>query len=167
MNDIHDIKPLLSADFPWLLAIAVFGMLLGLLWLGFWLLRRWRNRKKNPRPAQPAPKLNHRELALRALKKIRPDPQHPGQFYLQLERILKEFLEGLHQQPVTGFTASELTRFMQTQIQAQNQASVTEARLEQLLLNGQIAKFAGGSLTPEQMQQDLERAIGFVKKYTL
>lgn len=164
MNDIHDIKPLLGVDFPWLLALAGLGILLGLLWLGLILWRRWRNRKQNPKPKQPAvPKLNYREQALRELKQLKPDPAHPGQFYLQLERIIKAFLEGLHHQPVTSYTASELTLFLQQQ----THASVSEARLEHMLMHGQQAKFAAGSLAPEQMQQDLKRAADFVKKYTL
>lgn len=164
MNDIHDIKPLLGVDFPWLLALAGLGILLGLLWLAFILWRRWRNRKQNPKPKPAAaPKFNYREQALRELKQLKPDSQHPGQFYLQLERIIKAFLEGLHQQPVTGYTASELTLFLKQQ----KHASVKEARLEQMLLHGQQAKFAAGSLAPEQMKQDLTRAADFVKKYTL
>lgn len=161
MQDIHDLKPLLSVDFPWFSFLAALMLFIGLILLVAWGIRRLLRRPKKAPPAEkPVPKPNLREQTLRALKALKPDPAHPGQFYLQLEKLLKEFLEAMHQLPVTGYTASELASFLQTRPD-------TDARLEDLLMHGQQAKFAAGSIQDQQMKQDLERAIGFVKKYTL
>jgi hypothetical protein len=166
MEDIHDIKPLLSVDFPWLSALVALGLMMGLILLGAWLIRRLLRRKpQKATVTMPAavPKTNARDQALRALNALRPDPAQTGPFYLQLERVLKEFLEHLNQAPVTGYTSSQLLTFLQQQAHP----SLQEAQIEQLLMHGQQAKFASLSLSTEQMQQDLERAVRFVKKYTL
>lgn len=166
MQDIHDIKGLIGLDFPWFGFFALLLFFAGLLLVGIWLIQRWRKRKQKPKAAHvgpPAPRVDPRELALRELKKLKPDAAHPGQFYLHLEKILKEFLEGIHHQPVTGFTAQQLSQFLQHQ----THASLQDAQLEHLLLHGQQAKFAAMPLSSEDMQKDLERTLGFVKTYTL
>lgn len=163
MQDIHDLKPLLGVAFPWLSLIAVLMLLAGLSVLAIWLWRKRRKRPKSEQPAPAAPRPNAREQALRALKNLKPDPHHPGQFYLQLEHLLKLFLEQLHQAPVTGFTAQELVAFLH----ASNHPSLADARVEQLLLHGQQAKFAAGSIELGTMEEDLKRVIGFVKSYSL
>ena len=164
MEDIHDIKPLLNVDFPWFSFVALLLLFIGVLLLGAWLIRRWLSRprkgaKTATKAEKPAARGNPREMALRALKALRPDPAHPGQFYLQLEKLLKEFLEAMHQQPITGYTSQQLVGFLQSR--------QTNDGIEPLLLHGQQAKFAAMPLKPEQMQQDLELAIGFVKKYSI
>lgn len=160
MQDIHDIKPLLGMDFPWFSAGAALLLLLGLLLLAVWAWRRWRRHRQPPAaPPEPAPpRVDHREAALRALKQLKPDATPPGQFYLQLEKVLKEFLEGLHQQPITGFTAEQLQQFLADK-------PVPEA-FDQLLQHGRQAKFAAMPLGSEQMQADLQQTQSFVRTYT-
>lgn len=164
MQDIHDIKPLMNVGFPWISLIVALALILGLVLLTAWLLRKARNRQKPAAAAKPEPPIkpiNAREQALKALKALKADERHASQFYFQLEAILKEFLERFHQQPIKSFTASQLAQFMhqRSHRQAEN--------IDQLLLHGQQAKFAAQSVQASQMKQDLEQVISFVNQYTL
>lgn len=165
MQDIHDIKPLVGLDFPWFPVFALLALLAGLLIVAIWLYQRWRRRKKSqPAPAEPpVPRQDPRVVALQALKELKPEATPAGQFYLQLEKLLKEFLEAMHEQPVTGFTAQQLMAFLQYQ----TQVNLQEVAIDHLLQHGQQAKFAAMPLTLEQMRQDLSLATRFVENYTL
>lgn len=164
MQDIHEIKPLLGVPFPWLAVSALVLMLLAVGGLAFWLWRRWRqNKQRQPMRSAPSPsRLSPRERGLKALKLLQPERQSPGEFYLQLERILRSFLEELHEQPVTGFTSQEVVQLLQQS----PQQPLQEFGLDRLLLRGQQAKFAASSIAPAERQQDLQNAVAFVSRYT-
>ncbi|MGV3523953.1 MAG: DUF4381 family protein [Candidatus Sericytochromatia bacterium] len=164
MQDIHELKPLLGVPFPWL-AVSMLGLLVLVLGgLAFWVWRRWRQKKQGQptRPAPSKPKLSPRERGLKALKLLQPERQSPGEFYLQLERILRGFLEELHEQPVTGYTSQEVVQLLQQS----PQQPLQEFGLDRLLLRGQQAKFAASSIAPAERQQDLQNAVAFVSRYT-
>lgn len=164
MEDIHEIKPLLSLAIPWLPLLAVALVLLGLLaLLGWWL---WRRRRRKPPvippPAPVQPAVPPREQALSALRHLSSDLP-PERFYLQLEAILKEFLSQMHQLPVQGYTQTELLDLLRRQ----GHPPLDELPLPALLQRGQLAKFAQGLLPPEQLQADLQAAQDVVQRYTL
>lgn len=164
MQDIHEIKPLLGVPFPWLAASMLGLILVALGILAFWLWRQIRQgqRIKPVVPKPSKPKLSPRERALKALKLLQPERQSPGEFYLQLERILRSFLEELHEQPVTGYTSQEVVLLLQQS----PQQPLQEFGLDRLLLRGQQAKFAASSIAPADRQLDLQNAVAFVSRYT-
>jgi hypothetical protein len=164
MEDIHEIKPLLSLAVPWLpLLILALILLLLLALLGWFLWRRRRRQQTVPPPSEPAkPAVPPREQALSALRHLSSDLP-PERFYLQLEAILKEFLSQMHQLPVQGYTQAELLDLLRRQ----GHPPLDELPLPALLQRGQLAKFAQGLLPPEQLQADLRAAQDVVQRYTL
>ncbi|MBF2054835.1 MAG: DUF4381 family protein [Candidatus Sericytochromatia bacterium] len=164
MEDIHEIKPLLSLAIPWLPLLIVTLLLLCLLvLLGWWLWRRRRRKQQAPPPPAPVqPAVPPREQALKALRALQTDLP-PDRFYLQLEAILKQFLSQIHHLPVQGYTQAELLDLLRRQ----GHPPLDELPLPALLQRGQLAKFAQGLLPPEQLQADLQAAQDVVQRYTL
>ncbi|MBT9546717.1 MAG: DUF4381 family protein [Candidatus Sericytochromatia bacterium] len=170
MEDIHEIKPLMSLDFPWLAFLATAGIILGLCLLLGWFVWRLLKRKPPAEPEEPPPlKVDPqtlREEALAALDRLAQSQamkQERGQdVYLELEAIFKRFLEGMHHKPVTGFTDQELEDFLK----AQPQVHWQDSGLEPLLQRSLYARFAKGSPSQTQMQEDLRLLKQFVQKHT-
>lgn len=167
MQDIHDIKPLMSVDFPWFSVIVALCLMLGSIVLFAWLLRQlfkrlaaWRERD----PAESAEESSPRKWALKELKALKSRQLEPARFYLQLEKILKTFLEKLHQQPFTSYTSQQFVAFLQAHAHTEN--LIDDLQLGQLLLRSQQAKFAGQLISSSEMQQDWEHAQAFVNSYT-
>ncbi len=170
MEDIHEIKPLMSLDFPWLAFLATAAIILGLCLLLGWIVWRLLKRKPPAETEEPvALKIEPqtlREEALAALERLAQSQalkQERGQeVYLELEAIFKRFLEGMHQKPVTGFTDQELEDFLKLQPQVHWQ----DSGLEPLLQRSLFARFAKGSPSQTQMQEDLRLLKQFVQKHT-
>lgn len=170
MEDIHEIKPLMALDFPWLAFLATATLILGFSLLLGWLI--WRQLKRQPPAEQEAPPplkvepQTLREEALAALEHLAQSQafkQAQGQeVYLALEAIFKRFLAGMHQTPVTGFTDQELEDFLK----AQPQVHWQDSGLEPLLQRSLYARFAKASPTQTQMQEDLRQLRQFVQKHT-
>lgn len=111
MQDIHEIQSLWEVAFPWLVVLSIALMSLAVLGLGIWLLRRiLRKRKQKPTPVQtPELRESPREAALNALKLLK--PQDPAVFYLQLEALLKKYLEAIYTESAIDHSLIELAQF--------------------------------------------------------
>ncbi len=167
MEDIHDLKPLMQLDFPWLSFLVFSGLVLGVLLVLFFVLRYlWKRRKPRTKKTVPVPppkpRVNPREAALKALNKLRPDATAPDAFYEELERILRRFLEGATDEAVTSYTASELSMFFQ-----KRRAHVAFNDLATVLQHGERTKFAGHALTEQLQAQDLSTVTRTVKDFRL
>lgn len=170
MKDIHPIKPLMTLDFPWLAFLAATFLILGMTLLLGWLL--WRKLKRKPEilpeespPAKIEPQTLRAEAlaALAQLEKSQAFQTEQGQVvYLELEAIFKRFLEGMHNQPITGCTDQELESFLRGLPHVHWETSGLAALLERSLL----ARFAKGTPRQEQMQADLRLLQQFVQKHT-
>lgn len=169
MQDIHDIQPLWSVPIPWFSLAVVALILLGILGLAAWLVRRWwKKRAEKPKTqAKPVKRPSPRQGALQALKQLK--AEDPERFYFKLEGILKQFLEDMHnvessdQATATAFTATEVVRFLREQAGPEG----PKFRLEALLERGVRAKFATAEIAPQDMRDDLKLAQDFVQGYTL
>jgi hypothetical protein len=170
MKDINEIKPLMSLDFPWLPFLATLLIMLGIIVFAGWLIMRLLRKKVTVEPEEeiikPILPQSVRDEALLALERLSQSAAlKQGQaqyFYLEIEAILKRFLEGLHQQPVNGFTDQELEAFLKALPHFQWQESGFEAFLQRSLL----ARFARNNTPKELMQEDLRLLKLFVQQHT-
>lgn len=115
MEDIHEIQTLWDVAFPWLTALAVGLVLLGVLGLIFWFLRRWLSKRAQKKASFKAPERRQspREKALSALKQL--SAQNPAAFYLQVEAILKSYLEAIYTESAIDHSLAELAQFLKQQ----------------------------------------------------
>lgn len=167
MQDIHDLKPLFSVAFPWFSFLVALALLLGVIILASVLI--WRLlKRKNPPPEPevetppPPPSKPPRDEALEALNELLGQNLPTDLFYLQLERILKIFLERLHQEPITGYTTQQMLLYLQQH----GHPPLPEFKLEELLYRGLRAKFAASGIHDTEQKQDFETAVDFVKRHT-
>ena len=116
MQDIHDLKPLMSLDFPWFSVLLALLFAVGLLLLSGWLL--WRllsKRQQVPEPEEEPidviPEKKPREQALDDLNELIGRSLPVALYYQELEQIIKVFLEALHREPITGFTTEQVLTY--------------------------------------------------------
>jgi hypothetical protein len=171
MEDIHGLKPLMGMDFPWL-SVTVFGLILVFIFSGIGIVL-WKllKRKKPAIKTAPVkitlPKKDPREQALKALKKLKPQPQDPESFYIKLEHILRVYLSEHYQLSITSYTGSELSQFFQNQSYGRNFSAHYLNPLLQVLQHGEQAKFAGQIFTEALQKDDLQTVQQFVENTTL
>lgn len=169
MQDIHDLKPLMSIAFPWLSFLIVLCILLGLLLLSGWLL--WRFIRKHRAITEPQedppevllPEKKPREQALDDLNGLLARSLPVPLYYQTLESILKTFLEALHREPITGFTTAQVLAYLKTH----GYPSLDEFQVKALFQHSQQAKFAGYEISEAFQKQDFEAAVDFVQRYTV
>lgn len=167
MQDIHDIKPLMSVDFPWVSFIIALLIMIGGLILFTWLIAKLFKRRKAPIAETPIarvikPEGSPRKQALKSLKALRKQNLPPERFYVQLEKIMKVFLADLHEEPLRSATSQELMLFLQMHAHV----PLDELDIGHLFLRGQQAKFAAEQISSQLMGQDIEHAEAFVNRYT-
>lgn len=170
MQDIHDLKPLMTMAFPWL-SVLLFGMgvlivLASVTWVVWRLWKRRRPAKTVPTPetvSQP-PRQDPREQALKALRKLQPHAEQPEAFYLKLEHILRRYLSATHGEPLQSYTASELSQFFQKEWPRLD--ATTRNGLLQALQHGEQAKFARQSLTLQVQSADLNAIQHLITHHT-
>jgi len=167
MQDIHDIKPLMSVDFPWVSFIIALLIMLGGLVLLTWLIAKLLKRRKKPMTEVPLAKVvkpegSPRKQALKALKALRKQNLPPERFYVQLEKILKVFLADLHEEPVRSYTSQEVILYLQMHAHI----PIDEFDIAHLFQRGQSAKFAAEQISAQKMQDDISHAENFVNRYT-
>lgn len=167
MQDINDLKPLMPVQFPWLSFGLTLFFILGLLLLFAWFVRRLLKQHKTEPVAKDltpdTPRKPPREEALEALKTLAQESLSVVLFYQKLESILREFLEVLHREPITGYTVQEILDYLKSHGDPPPQ----EFQIEHLFQHGQAAKFAAGSIPTQTQQQDFEAATDFVRRYTV
>jgi len=155
MNDIRDIKPLLTMDNPWLpAALAALGLLLILLGIYLW----WRLRPKKAPVVEEAPQVSPYELAQQLLQGLADErlieQDLVAEFYLRLSRIVREFLESLFGFPATGFTSRELLRALtEKRVGAQLVQLV-----DQFYQHCDLVKFTSNRASQQEMQEALAKA---------
>lgn len=162
MDDILGLKPLFSVDFPWLAVGAMALGLLALLILCIWLLRKLLKRPSAPLPEVVPVVQSPGELALQALRALEQGPSiargESGQFYLQLEEILKRYIELSCHLPALSATRTELQQMMARQ----GLAAWERHHITDLLERGTYAKFAGADQVLSAMQNDLQVVRAFI-----
>lgn len=156
MNDILDIKPPLTLEFPWVpVALTAAGLALMLLGLWLWL----RSRGRQPPAAAPEPaRLSPYDLALELLKALDAEglieQDLVAEFYLRLTRIVRELFETVHGFPATGATSRELVRALgERRVGAQFVQQV-----EQFFQACDLVKFTSNRATRQEMREALEMA---------
>ncbi|PIQ23837.1 hypothetical protein COW36_13430 [bacterium (Candidatus Blackallbacteria) CG17_big_fil_post_rev_8_21_14_2_50_48_46] len=170
MEDIHEIKPLMNLDFPWLPFLATLSLMIGLILLAAWILLRILRGRKAPESDEAHEEnikepQTVRDEALAALEKLANSnwirQEQSKLFYLELEAIFKHFLEGLHLQAVSSFTDQELKDFLKQL----PQVSWENSGFETLLNRSLMARFAKGQVSGQAMQNDLENLRKFIQTY--
>jgi len=162
MDDILGLKPLLTIDFPWLPVLALAVGTLALLVIAFMLLRRWLKRPPAPIPEVIPVVQSPGELALQALRALEQSPVmergESGLFYLQLEEILKRYIEASCHLPALSATRTELQQMMARQ----GLAAWERHHLIDLLERGTYAKFAGAEQVLTAMRNDVQIVRAFI-----
>ncbi len=167
MQDIHDLKPLMSVDFPWLSFIIALLVMIGGLVLLTWLVAKLLKRRKAKPTDEPAAKVvrpegSPRKDALKAIKALKKQSLPPERFYVQLEKIVKTFLADLHHEPLRSATSQEFILYLQMHAHI----PLDELDIAPIFQRGQQAKFAAEQISIQDMSTDLERAEAFINRYT-
>ena len=168
MNDIHDIKPLMPIEFPWWPFLGTLAVMIGVILLGAWLISRLLRRRVKaavPAPALVSPQ-TALEQALQALAQLQTasalQQEQAQNVYLELEAILKRFLEALHHKPISGYTDQELAHLL-AQLPSLAQLPGVRQALTEMRERSLLARFGRGRISRAQMQQDLEMLRDFVQ----
>lgn len=170
MEDIHGLKPLMGMDFPWL-SITIFGLILLLVFsvIGviLWKLLKRKKPAIKTAPVKAVPQKNPRDQALKALKKLKPQPHNPESFYIKLEHILRLYLSDHYQLSITSYTGSELSQFFHNQAYERHFSAHHLNALLLVLQHGEQAKFAGQAFTENLQTEDLQAVRQFVESTPL
>ena len=159
MNDIHDIKPLLSVRLPvswdqiflWTLAgVGVLALL-----LGAWFL--WKRRK--PRPVEAAV-LSPEETARQRLAALSPDTPDGKGFYFDLSFIFREYLQGRFQVESLEMTTEELLPVLEQL----GMDRALKQDIRRFILACDPVKFAAVPVVRAAMAADLAFVETFVEK---
>lgn len=162
MEDILGLKPLVAVEFPWLPVLGLALGALALLVLLLAVLRKWwRRRPVVPMEVVPVVK-GAGELALESLRSLEQSALvqrgESSEFYLQLEEILKRYLESSCHIPAMSATRTELQQMMARQ----GLAAWERYQMADLLERGTYAKFAGVGQFSEAMRADLQLLRAFI-----
>ncbi|OGR26672.1 MAG: hypothetical protein A2277_10685 [Desulfobacterales bacterium RIFOXYA12_FULL_46_15] len=114
MQDIHDIRPPVATGFdPVMIKMAVIGLgCLLLAWLLFFLIRKWRKKRKGVNPADAvAEPLSPFEEALNALGSLLQNPMNdPRLFYYDLTFVLRQYMGRSFSINAVEMTSEEFVR---------------------------------------------------------
>jgi Domain of unknown function (DUF4381) len=155
-EDIRDIRGPKFVMSAWLIPAIVLGVVL--LALGGYLLWRWRRRRRRPRILLPF------EVALQKLEQLRPlmQPAHAREFSIAASDIVRGYIEERFDVTATHRTTEE---FLHDLLGSSN-ASLARHRglLEAFLNQCDLVKFAGISLSIENMEALHQSACDFVRE---
>lgn len=140
------------------------GIALGLALLAAGLVAWRRRRALAPRPAQPAPPPRPaHEVALERLAALarveRASDQQQKAFWVELSEVLRGYVGGRY-----GFDSIELTVAELLEVlQSQKTPGLDRARLKDLLVVADLAKFAKLVTPDEDCRSSLDAAVGIVE----
>jgi hypothetical protein len=165
MNDIHDIKPLISVFLPGSFPKSVWYVLAGLLLVGLLVVayRYWR-KKRRPKDISPAEVILPPEVAAaQALDALEADGKITDKaFYFRLSAILRAYLSGRFRVDGLEMTTEELL----PAVDRLGIDRVLKSGIRDFLLFSDPVKFADLSAPRARRDSDLEFARGFVKQTT-
>lgn len=171
MEDIHDIKPLLIVDFPYVIFITIVIIVILLISLIAFQLYRYFKKPQQTKPAyslQPSPG----EIALIELNELEQaefiQNNQSRIFYYKLSHIVRKFFQSHHKINASALTYHEFNKW----IKNEHESLWSQFSFPEIFLNSMNAKFAKKSILTHDMESDLQIAkeiiyVDSVEKYLL